>query len=116
MRSKRTLLGARRLAILGAGLAVLAAGLPTFGDAGSAMAIVGYQVNGSVVEVTVHNLDHAARTATVFVDALVAGEPVRGSASVTVLGHGRAHAHIGFVSPVEHPLDVGIITDDGAPF
>ena len=89
---------------------------PSFAGKGeSAVVVVNYVQDGSVVHVTVRNTSKRAQTVNVFVDAMVGSEAVRGFTPVSIFGNGTAVTVVGFSERVESVETVGINETD-SPF
>jgi len=85
---------------------------PSFAGKGeSAVVVVNYVQDGSVVHVTVRNTSQRAQTVNVFVDAMVGSEAVRGFTPVSIFGNGTAVTVVGFSELVESVDQTGIIDD-----
>lgn len=92
-------------------LLLLATSPSTFGDDHQSLRVVGLEVKGTVVEVTVTNPSSDPQSATVAVEAVVNGEVVRGLTPVVLMGRATASVPVGFTSSVEKILRTGVHDD-----
>ncbi len=113
IRSKTT----RVISVLAlAAVLVLVASPAALGAAqSSGLRVVGFQVSGNVVSVSVHNAETATVHGTVAVQAIVDDTPIWGYSSITVSAGGTTTVAVSFGGLVQQVIQVGTIQDDGSP-